>query len=175
MITSLVFLDPKFTFWTLLEFLAFHKFYKSFIVSIMSVTNLKLLACHIFVPLGPAVQTILFFTLKTLKSGIVIFLIEKHIFAICCRTPRDRIAMHICIMFQSMFLVFLIQLRSQNLFNIKIFNLQITFIIWAFQWKSILTDFLFEVLRQAIFMKNMLASLKGQKLFVIESYIAYLA
>lgn len=111
-ITSFILFNPKFTFRTLFKLLSFDKFHKGIIICTMSISNLKLFTCHIFMPFHSTIQTILLFTLKTFKSWIIIFLKEKHILTICCWTPRNRISMHICIVFKSMFLIFLVQIRS---------------------------------------------------------------
>jgi len=89
-ITTLVLLDPKFALWALFEFFAFDKSYKFLIILTSSCWNRILFASHAFVPLNPAVKTILFFALGTLKSLIVFFLEKEHITTAGCRTPWSK-------------------------------------------------------------------------------------
>lgn len=84
--------------------------------------------------------------------------------------------MHICIKFQSVFLIFFIERLRKNLLNVTIFDFsEFTGVTWALQRKIVVIYLGFEGLRETVFMENMRAILERKKLFLIEPNIADLA
>lgn len=88
MVAPLIFLHPKLAAGTLLELLALHELHEGIVVCTVSITDFKLLAAHVFVPVDPTVQTVLLFAFETLESYIVILLEEEHVFTVRSWAPR---------------------------------------------------------------------------------------
>jgi hypothetical protein len=88
-VAAFVFLHPELALGTLLEFLALHEVHEEFVVLAGSAADFVLLAGHVFVPVHPAVQTVLFFALQALESLVVVLFVEEHVITVGSRTPRS--------------------------------------------------------------------------------------
>jgi hypothetical protein len=121
MIAPLIFFNPKFALRTLFEFLPLSKFQELLILLAHRGVYFVLLACHLLVPLHPAIQTILFFALQTFEAFGVSYLEEEHVGTVGSGAPRTRLeaSVHrvpvaVCVGLQSVTLVLLEHLRLQD-------------------------------------------------------------
>jgi hypothetical protein len=71
-----------------------------------------------------------------------------------------------------MILIFLEKLFTQNIFDIRLANLNFAFIIGTADGKVIVTDVCFEGLNQAVFVKQMPTFIQSLKLFIVETSVA---
>ena len=175
MIAALVFLHPKFTLGALLELLPLYKLHESIVSRAVSICYLVFLTCHIFVPIDPAIQTVVLLAFGASEPDIIFLFEEEHVLAIGSGAPGDGVPIHIGIELESIFLIFRTHLLIEHPFDIGVFELLSALVVGTGERELVLANLGLEALEQAVFMENVLTALQRHELFIIQPHKANIA
>jgi hypothetical protein len=169
-ITADVLCNPEFTFGTLFELGPFHELLK-FLVPFLGVPGgFELIAGQAFVPIHPAFETVVLLAYFAFKL-VLSLLVEKHVSAIRCGTPRKLISVEVHDGSQTELLIFLEQLFIEYSFRIVFYHLLPAICVRTKQWEFLMLNLVFEGGLDAGLVEYV-SALEGQVLLVVEPHVA---
>ncbi len=151
---SMIPLNPKLAFRTLLVVCTLHEVHKLFIHFLNLILCLVLFTCLVEMSLSFAFQTVTSLTFYTVKVCYVLTKF-KCVWTTCSRTPTHVFRVFLHKIVQCKLIILFNQLLRKILFNILSFDVLFTLFKRAFQRKFFIQNWLFHALFKTLLMYNM--------------------